>query len=155
VNWLPPHLLTLSPHLTIQGADKARDWYKKVFGCEELEKPFLCHITGKVMHAELKIGNSVFMFCEEWPGMNKSPATLGGTSATLFVYVEDCDKVFKKAIKEGATEKKPPTDEFWGDRTGKFIDPFGHAWNVCTHIEEVTEEETNKRAAKLFNKKGS
>jgi uncharacterized glyoxalase superfamily protein PhnB len=144
---IPEGFHTVTPHLVIQGADKAIEFYKKAFGAEELFR--MPGMDGKgVGHAELQIGNSRIMIGDECPQMNAhSPVTLKGTPVTIHLYVEDCDKVFKQATAAGAQVTMPLTDMFWGDRYGKVKDPFGHHWSVATHKEDVTPEECAKRAA--------
>ena len=102
---------------------------------------------GKVGHAELELGDSVIMIADEFPDMGvKGPKSVGGSPVTISLYVEDADGVFEKAIAEGATELRPPTDQFYGDRTAQFEDPWGHRWNVGTHVEDVPPDEMEKRA---------
>ena len=103
---------------------------------------------GKVGHAELEIGDSVVMLCDEFPEMGaRSPRSVGGTPVTLMVYVEDVDRVFDVAVAAGATALRPVEDQFYGDRIGSFEDPFGHHWHVATHVEDVSPEEMSKRMA--------
>jgi PhnB protein len=103
---------------------------------------------GTVGHAEIRIGDSVLMLADENPGMGiHSPKSLNGTSFSFVLYVEDADATFKRAIDAGATEKRPLEDKFYGDRTGMVADPFGHEWSISTHIEDVSPEEMDKRAA--------
>lgn len=103
---------------------------------------------GRIGHAELQIGNPVLMLSDEYPEMNmRGPKALGGSPVTLSVYVEDVDSVFERAVSAGATALRQPEDQFYGDRSGQFEDPFGHRWNVATHIEDVSPDEMAKRAA--------
>ena len=103
---------------------------------------------GKVGHAELEIGNSVIMLADEHPEMDaRGPKTVGGTPVSLHVYVEDAESVFERAIEAGAEAMRPVEDKFYGDRSGSFEDPFGHHWNVATHVEDVSGEEMSKRMA--------
>lgn len=148
---IPDGYHTLTPHMICKGAEKALDFYKKAFGAEEL-----CRMPGPdgtgVMHAEIKIGDSHLMMCDEFPGMEhcKSPQSLGGSPVTLHLYVTDVDTAFKKAIDAGCTAEMPPTDMFWGDRYGKLRDPFGHNWSIATHIADPTPEEMAKGAEEAF-----
>jgi len=132
----------------VRGAFKAIDFYKKAFHAEEVAR-----MTGpdgqSIMHAELKIGDSRIMLVDEMPQMQRwvSPARLNGTTIALCIFVEDCDKLFAQAIAAGASESMKPMDAFWGDRYSKVTDPFGHEWEICTHKEDVSPEECNRRAA--------
>jgi len=102
---------------------------------------------GKIGHAELKIGDSIIFLNDEFPQMgNKSPQTLGGASGSIYLYVEDVDKAFKRATDSGATTKMPVTNMFWGDRYGQVVDPFGHVWGLSTHVEDVSPEEMERRS---------
>jgi PhnB protein len=143
---IPDGYPRVSAYLAIAGASGAIDFYRAVFGAEErvrMDGP-----DGKVGHAELQIGDSVVMLADEFPGMGApSPTTLGGTPVTLMVYVEDVDETFARALKAGATQVEPVEDKFYGDRSGQFLDPFGHRWNVASHVEDVSPEEMGKRAA--------
>lgn len=145
----PPHQAdgfhTVTPSLTIKGASAALDFYPKAFGAQErfrLEGP-----DGTLMHAELQFGDSVVMISDEFPDWGAhSPATLGGNGGSLMLYVPNVDTAFEQAVAAGATALQPPTDQFWGDRTARVRDPFGHTWGLATHIEEVAPEEMNRRA---------
>ncbi len=143
---IPEGYHTLTPHLIAKGAARALEFYKKAFGATELmrhEGP-----QGKIMHAELKIGNSIFMLADEFPEIGAvSPESAGGCPVSFYVYVEDVDKVFAQAIAAGAKQKEPVTVEFYGDRRGGMTDPFGHVWFIATHVEDVSPEELKKRAA--------
>jgi uncharacterized glyoxalase superfamily protein PhnB len=142
---VPEGFHTITPHLVIKGAAKAIDFYKKAFGAVEVVRmPMPDGQT--LMHAELKIGDSYLFLADEFPGMNRSPQSLGGSGTTLHLYVEDADAVFNRAVAAGATVQMPLTDMFWGDRYGKLADPFGHEWSVATHKEDVPPEEMSKRA---------
>ena len=148
---IPEGYHTVTPHLVIKGADKALEFYKKAFGAEEI-----CRIPGpggSIMHAELKIGNSHLMLNDEMPDYGAlGPQTIGGTSVTLHLYVNDVDAFFKRAIQSGAKEEMAVADMFWGDRYGKLVDPFGHKWSVATHKEDVSPEEMGRRMEKEFGK---
>ena len=141
------------PYLCIQGATKAIDFYSNVFGFEEIVR--MGGPDGKIGHAEMKLGDSVIMLSDEVDEMgNKSPQTIGGSPVTVCLYVEDVDTTFKKAIDNGAKEVTPLENQFYGDRSGQFEDPFGHRWNVSTHVEDVSPEEMEKRMAEMMGGQG-
>jgi PhnB protein len=146
VAWKPAQYHTLTPFLTLRGAAQAIEFYKKAFGAEELLR--MPGPDGTVMHAELRIGDSVVMMGEEAPEMGAtSPATLGGATAGLMLYVQDCDRAFAQAVKAGATSVQEPTDMFWGDRYGQLKDPFGHRWSIATHVKDLTPEQLKRAEA--------
>jgi PhnB protein len=141
---IPDGYHTITPSLTVKNAQDAIDFYVKAFGAEQKE---ICYaLDGKtIMHAELVIGDSRIMLNEEFPNMNcLSPLGLGGTPVSLYLYVENVDSFFDKAVKSGATVTMPISDMFWGDRAGQFSDPFGHKWMVATHMKDLTPEEIKK-----------
>lgn len=141
---IPEGFHTLTPHIVVKDGAEAIEFYKKAFGAEQIGCSMLCP-EGKIMHAELKIGNSMLMMCTEnaqWGVF--SPATVGNTSVTLSLYVENADTAFEQAVNAGATVKMPLADMFWGDRYGQVTDPSGHIWAICTHIKDLTEEEIIK-----------
>ena len=143
---VPEGYHTLIPYLAVDDAAKAIEYYKRAFGATERTR--MDGPDGKVGHAELTIGDSLIMLSDEYPEMNiVGPKSVGGTTVALNVYVEDADAVFNAALRAGATSIRPVTDQFYGDRSGQFEDPFGHRWNVATHIEDVTPEEIARRAA--------
>ena len=146
VNPIPEGYPQVMPYLTVDGASAAIDFYTTVFGAKErLRMPAP---EGKVGHAELEIGDSVVMLADAVPDMgNQTPAALGGTPVTVMVYVADVDAVFDRALKAGATAERKVENQFYGDRAGQFLDPFGHKWFVATHVEDVTPEEVAERAA--------
>jgi PhnB protein len=133
------------PYLSLDVASAAIEFYTKVFGAQE--KVRMPGPGGTVGHAELAIGDSIVMLADVSPDMGQTPKQLGGTPVTVMVYVEDVDDVFDRAIKAGATEDRKVQDQFYGDRAGAFVDPFGHKWFVATHVEDVPEEEMKKRVA--------
>jgi PhnB protein len=144
---IPDGYRTVTPYLTVTGAAQALDFYKRAFGAQEVER-----MTGpdgqSVMHAEIRIGDSIVMLSDEFPQMgSRSPQTLGGTTASVFLYVPDVDTAFQRAIDAGAKVTMAPTDMFWGDRFGKLVDPFGHEWGMATHKEDLGPEEIRKRGA--------
>ncbi|MFB7374997.1 VOC family protein [Streptomyces sp. NPDC056222] len=142
---IPEGYPRVTPYLCIDGAAAAIDFYVSVLGA--VEKMRMPAPGGKIGHAELELGNSVVMLADEYPDIGfRSPKSVGGTPVTLHVYVEDVDAVFAMALSLGATEVSPVKDEFYGDRTGQFEDPFGHRWNVATHVEDVPADEMEKRA---------
>lgn len=148
---IPDGYHAITPYLIIKGAAAAIDYYKKAFGATELMR--MPQPDGRVGHAELKIGDAVFMLADEFPEMQTvGPATLGNTSVGLLLYVENADAVFDKAISLGAKVKKPMADQFYGDRTGTIEDPFGHKWTIATHKEDVTPEEMKRRMAAAAKK---
>jgi PhnB protein len=144
---IPEGYHSLTPYLIVDGGAEALEYYKKAFGAIEL---FRMDHGGKVGHAEMKIGDSMFMLGDEQPGMGyKGPKSLGGTPISLMIYVDDCDTIFKQAIEAGGTEVKALQDQFYGDRSGTLTDPFGHVWTVSTHKEDVAPEEMERRLAAL------
>ncbi|WP_436788610.1 VOC family protein [Yinghuangia sp. YIM S10712] len=142
---IPEDYPRVTPYLCCDGAAAAIDFYTDVLGATERMR--MPAPGDKIGHAELAFGNSVVMLADEFPDMGfRSPKSVGGTPMTLHVYVEDVDAVFAKALQKGATELDAVKDQFYGDRTGQFEDPFGHRWNVASHVEDVPEEEMAKRA---------
>jgi PhnB protein len=149
VKWLPEGYHSVTPYLVVKGAAAAIDYYAKAFGAVELFR--MAAPDGKIGHAEIKIGNSPVMLADEHPEMGYlGPQTIGGAPVGLVLYVEDVDTVFDRAIKAGGKEQKPLKDEFYGDRMGSLVDPFGHVWHVATHKEDVSPEEMQKRAAAAY-----
>jgi len=143
---IPEGYHSVTPYLSIGGAAEAIEFYKKAFGAVELFR--MAGPDGKIGHAEIKIGDSPIMLADEYPEIQcVGPKSLGGTSVSIVIYVKDVDSVFKQALGAGATEQRAVEDKFYGDRMGSLIDPFGHIWHVGTHIEDVTPEEMEKRAA--------
>ena len=145
---VPDGYHTLTPYLIVKGGAEALDFYKRAFGAVEEER--IQHADGKVGHAEITIGNSRLMLADEHPEVGAlSPTTVGGTPVSLHLYVEDVDTLVTRAVAAGATVIRPVADQFYGDRSGTFEDPFGHKWTVSTHVEDVSPEEMGKRAAEL------
>ena len=142
---VPAGYHTVTPYLTVLDAAQAIDFYGRAFGAREKQR--MPGPGGKIMHAELQIGDSVVMLSDEFPGMSgsRSPQSLGGTSGYLFLYVPDVDAMFRRAVDAGAKVGMPLTDMFWGDRFGKILDPFGHTWGLATHKEDVSPEEMGRR----------
>lgn len=146
VNPIPDGYPRVTPYLIVDDASAAIDFYKSVL--DATERMRMGGPDGKVGHAELGIGDSVIMLADEHPEVDaRGPKTVGGTPVSLHVYVEDADRVFERAIESGAEALSPVEDKFYGDRSGSFEDPFGHHWNVATHVEEVPPDEMSKRAA--------
>lgn len=145
---IPDGFHTLTPHLAVKNAAAAIDFYKKAFGAEEVMR--MPGPDGKsVMHAELQIGSSRLMLNDEFPEHGVvSPQALGNTPATMHLYVENADAVFKQAVDAGATAAMPVQDMFWGDRYGMVVDPYGHKWAIATHTEDLTPDQIGERAAK-------
>jgi PhnB protein len=141
---IPEGYSTISPYLAVDDAAEAIAYYKKAFGAEEtvrMDAP-----DGKIGHAELKIGDSHVMLSDPFPQASTTPPKeLGGTSASIFMYVEDVDAVVQKAVDAGATVTMEVDDQFWGDRFGSITDPFGHIWSIATHVEDLTPEEIEER----------
>jgi PhnB protein len=140
---------TLTPYLTIRNAGAAIEFYKHVFGATE--KMRMAEPDGKVGHAEIEIGKARIMISDEYPELDVlSPQTLGGTSTGLHILVEDVDAVFSAAVAAGAKVQKPVSDQFYGQRSGKLADPFGHVWYIATVKEELSDEEVQKRYEALM-----
>ena len=139
---IPEGFHTITPTLTIDGAAKAIDFYKRAFGAEErMSAPAP---GGKIAHAELKIGDSIIMLNDVFPGMPEQHTV--GNSTGLWLYVDDVDKTFKQAVEAGAESRQEPEDMFWGDRWARVRDPFGNNWAIATHIEDLSPEEMQKRS---------
>ena len=134
-----------TPYLAVDDAAKAIEYYKKAFGANERVR--MNTPDGKIGHAELEIGDSLIMLADPFPqATTRSPKELGGTSASVFMYVDDVDAVVKRAVDQGATVTMEVADQFWGDRFGSVTDPFGHSWSIATHVEDVSPEEVAERA---------
>ncbi|MDZ4837061.1 MAG: VOC family protein [Candidatus Melainabacteria bacterium] len=151
---IPEGYHTVTPHLVLSDCSKALKFYAAAFGATVTEE--MCTDDKRIIHAEMKIGDSVIMMCDEFPEMgNKSPLTLGGSPQSLFLYCEDVDKSFKQAVDAGCEVTMPLGDMFWGDRYGRLKDPFGHEWALGMHIEDLTSEEIKKRGAEFMKKPAS
>jgi uncharacterized glyoxalase superfamily protein PhnB len=149
VSPIPKGYHTITPGLAVRNASQAIDFYKKALGAKE--KMRMPGPDGKIMHAELQIGDSKIMLGEEMPQMgNLSPQSLNGTPVNLHVYVKDVDKVFDQAVKAGATAVAPVMDMFWGDRYGMVMDPFGHKWGIATHKRNLSPKEMKKAGEEWF-----
>jgi PhnB protein len=145
-NPIPDDYPRLTPYLIVDDGNAALDFYTSIFAATERMR--MAGPDGRIGHAELELGDSLIMLADEHPEVGAlSPGSVGGTPVSLHVYVEDADDVFERAIAAGATARRPVEQQFYGDRLGAFDDPFGHRWNVATHVEDVSPEEMEKRAA--------
>ncbi len=144
---VPAGYHTISPQLTLDDAARTIDWYKKALGAEEVSRSV--GPDGKIMHAELRIGDSRFMMNDVMMG-GKGPKAFGGSPASLWVFVENSDALFGRAVREGATVQMPMADQFWGDRAGAVSDPAGYTWWIATRKEDLTPGEMNARAVEFF-----
>jgi len=150
--YIPDGYHTATPYLIVNGAARALEFYKQVFGATELIR--MPAPGGKVGHAEIRIGDSNIMLADEFPEMDaRGPQAIGGTPVSLMLYFEDCDAVTARAVASGAKVLRPVQDQFYGDRSGTVLDPFGHKWTIATHKEDLSAEELQKRAAALFGQK--
>ena len=150
---IPQGHRSVTPYLTLNDAARAIDFYKRAFGAREVIR--MDGPNGKIGHAEIKIGDSMIMLGDEMPGSGcRSPYSLGGTTAGIFLYVENVDALFNQAVSAGAEVESPVADMFWGDRYGRLKDPFGHSWSVATHKEDVAPEEMSKRMQAATAKMG-
>lgn len=148
VNPIPDGYTSVTPYLICDDASAAIEFYRRAFGALELVR--MPMPDGKVAHAEMQVGNARIMLSDESPEWGtKSPRTLGGSSSGIVLYVDDADAVTAAAIAAGATVKRPIQDQFYGDRSASVTDPFGHEWNISTHIEDVSEEEMQRRMAAM------
>ncbi len=150
---IPEGFHTLTPHIVVKGASEAIEFYKKAFGAREVGR--MPGPDGKsIMHADIIIGDSHLMLVDEFPDMGcLAPQTVGGSSVTIHIYVEDADAFFNQAVAAGAEVKMPLSDMFWGDRYGLVTDPFGHSWSIATHKEDLSPEEMGKRTISEFGTK--
>ena len=146
VKAVPDGFHTVTPHLTVRDANRALDFYKKAFGAEVL------HVMpgpgGKVMHAAVKIGDSIVMLADEFP---EHGGTAGASGDALHIYIDNVDAAFQRAVSAGASVKMPVMDMFWGDRYGQVVDPFGHTWSLATHTRDMSPEEMQKEQEKAFS----
>jgi PhnB protein len=145
---VPPKYGSVTPYLTIRECGSAIDFYKRAFGAKELVR--MPGPAGQVMHAEIKIGDSVVMVSDEFPDQGtKSPQSLGGTAGSVMLYVKDCDRVYQQAVDAGARSLQAPQDMFWGDRFSRIEDPYGHQWAIATAKEKVTPKQMARRMAAM------
>lgn len=148
---IPKGYHSVTPTLIIRDAAAAIEFYKRAFGATQVSR--MDGPDGKVMHAEIRIGDSIVMLGEEnieW-GM-KSPLSTDGLPASLHIYVEDADKAFERALEAGATSRYPLEDAFWGDRYGKVTDPFGHEWGLATRVRDLSDAEMQRAAQEWMAK---
>ena len=146
---IPDNYPRVTPYLHVNGAAEAIDFYCRVLGATERAR--MPGPDGKLGHAEIEVGDAVIMLADEHPDSGAlGPKTVGGTPVTIHVYVEDVDAVHQAALDAGATEMRAVENQFYGDRSGQFEDPFGHHWNIATHVEDVPPEEMEERAAKAM-----
>jgi PhnB protein len=147
---IPKGYHTITPNLVLQDSAKALDFYKKAFGAEERMR--MPGPDGRIMHAEIQIGDSIVMLGDEMPEMGaRSPKAFGGTPVRFYVYVENVDAAWKRAVDAGAKTVMPLQDMFWGDRTGCLEDPFGHVWNLAQHVSDPTPDEIEKGQEAFFS----
>lgn len=144
VRAIPDGFHTITPGITCKNAAKAIDFYKKVFDAQEIMR--MDGPGGTVAHAELRIGDSIVMLGDEFPGMTKAPDASTPPSYSLFLYTDNVDALFARAVSAGAKVEMPLENQFWGDRYGKVRDPFGHQWGLAQHVEDVAPEEMDRRA---------
>lgn len=151
---IPDGYHNVTPYLYVRGAVAAIDYYKKVFGATEILR--IPGPEGRIMHAEIKIGDSIVMLADENPHNGvMSPQTIGGYSVGMLAYVENVDAVVQKAVESGAKALHPIKNQFYGDRSGSVLDPFGHMWTIATHVEDVSAEELHKRMSAMSQAAGS
>jgi len=141
---VPEGYHSLTPYLVVKGAARALEFYTRAFGAEELFRMPLP--DGRIGHAEMRIGDSIFMLADEFPERGVR-APQGSTPVSLMIYCEDADAVWKRSLAAGGKEQKPLQNQFYGDRSGTLVDPFGHQWTVATHVEDVSPEEMKRRMA--------
>ena len=143
VKAIPEGYHTLTPYFTVRDAVRAIEFYKQAFGAQE--RGVMKGPDGKVMHAELKIGDSIVMLADEFPEFGAvAPESGGNTSMGLHIYVDNVDQAFDRAVKAGAKVEMPVSDQFWGDRYGKLRDPFGHKWSIATHVKDMSADEMKR-----------
>jgi PhnB protein len=146
---IPDGYHAVTPYLIVEGAARALDFYKAVFGATEQMR--MAGPGGRVAHAEMRIGDSVVMLADEVPDMGyRGPKGYGGSAVSLMVYVDDVDATFQRALAAGAIERRAVQDQFYGDRSGTLEDPFGHTWTVSTHVEDLTPDEMTQRAERAM-----
>lgn len=151
---IPDGYHSVTPYLIAKDAAVAIEFYKKAFGAIELFR--VPGPGGAIMHAEIKIGDSIIMLADEFPQMDAlSPTTIGGSPVGLMIYLTNVDEVFARAIAAGGKELRPLQNQFYGDRSGTLADPFGHKWTIATHVEDVTPEEIDRRMAAIKPSEGN
>ena len=150
VSHIPEGYHSVTPYLIVDGAAEAIRFYTEAFGAVEVLRMPMGD-SGRLAHAEIRIGDSYVMMADEHPEMDLlGPKARGGASASLMIYTQDVDATFGQAIRSGATEERPVQDQFYGDRSGTLIDPFGHRWTIATHVEDVSGEEMQRRMEAAF-----
>lgn len=150
VSHIPEGYHSVTPYLIVDGAADAIRFYEEAFGAEEVLRMPMGD-TGRLAHAEIRIGDSHVMLSDEWPDMGfLGPNARGGATASLLIYVEDVDAAYRRALEAGCTPERPPENQFWGDRMGTLVDTFGHRWSLATHVEDVSGEEMERRMAEAF-----
>jgi|SRR6516164_7333557 uncharacterized glyoxalase superfamily protein PhnB len=154
VKRIPEGYHTVTPHLVVRGAAEAIEFYKKAFGAKEIRRA--PGPDGKsIMHAELQLGDSRIFLNDEFPQMGAlSPLALKGSPVTIHLWFEDVDSAFQKAVQAGARVAMPLADQFWGDRYGIVVDPYGHQWSMASHVKDMSPEEMKKAATEAFAKMG-
>ena len=151
VQSIPPGYHSITPYLLVRDAGRALAFYRDAFGADQVMR--FDTPDGKVAHAEVKIGDSHVMLADETPGQGfVGPQTLGGAGVSLMLYVDDVDATFARAVAAGASVRRPVADQFYGDRVGTLVDPFGHVWSIATHREDVSMEEVKRRMKSLAEK---
>lgn len=154
---VPPQYGTATPHLIVSPCGEALDFYAKAFGAKVLMT--MPGPEGRIMHAEMKIGDSIVMCADEMdmPGSpnRKTPKNAGATTGGVMLYLKDVDSFFEKAVAAGATAVMPPADQFWGDRYGQIEDPYGHVWALATHVRDMTAKEMKREMEKMFAQQGA
>jgi len=147
---IPKGFTTLTPSIVVRDAAQAIEFYKKAFGAKERYR--MAGPGGKIMHAEVKIGDAILMLADEMPEMgNKSPLSIGGSASSVMIYTKNVDALFQQAVAAGAKPTMPLGDQFWGDRYGQVTDPYGHVWQLATHKEDLTPKQMAKRAEAAFS----
>ena len=145
VKAIPDGYHSVTPYIIVDGAAEAIRWYGEALGATEVMR---LPMGDKIGHAEIRIGDSVIMLSDEWPDMNvHGPRHRGGPTGMLMIYLEDVDRAFQRAVDAGASVDKPIENQFYGDRAGTIVDPFGHKWTLATHVEDVPEDEMQRRMA--------
>jgi PhnB protein len=148
VSAIPEGYHSVTPYLIVDGAAEAIRFYEQAFGAAEVMR---MPMGDRIAHAEVRIGDSHVMLSDEWPDMDfLGPKARGGATASLMIYLEDVDSAFARALEAGCSAERPPEDQFWGDRMGTLVDPFGHRWTLATHVEDVSEEEMERRMTEAF-----
>ncbi|MGQ4660113.1 VOC family protein [Lysobacter sp. F6437] len=154
---IPDGYHSVTPYLIVEDAAAAIDFYQRAFGAQELYRLPMKDADGRdrIGHAEIRIGDCNLMLSDEWPDMQAiGPNARGGTTVSFMVYGDEVDRAYQRALDAGARADKPIKDEFWGDRMGSVIDPFGHKWALATHVEDVPPDEMEKRMAAWTEQQG-